>query len=75
MEGGFCICRLDENSKNDMLTILTQQRFFELRFESEKIAKDWRDAFNLILSKQVKVEKYSKRENMQQRNEAKIKKD
>ena len=71
MEGGFCICRTEERRK-DTLTILTQQRFFELRFESEHMAAQWRTAINLTLSKAVKVQKYKKRENEQQRNSAKL---
>ena len=54
MEGGYCICRTEERRK-DTLTILTQQRFFELRFESEHMAAQWRTAINLTLSKAVKV--------------------
>ena len=71
MEGGFCICRTEERRK-DTLTLLTQQRFFELRFESEHMAAEWRTAINLTLSKAVRVQKYKKRESEQQRNSAKL---
>jgi len=41
MEGGYCICRIDDKGKK------------------------WKTAIDLTLSKQVKVEKYKKRERMQ----------
>jgi hypothetical protein len=65
MEGGYCICRIDDKGKKDMLTIITQQRYFELRFESAHVAQTWKTTIDLTLSKQVKVEKYKKRERMQ----------
>ena len=72
LEGGYCICRSDENGRKDTLTFLTQQRFFELRFDSANIANEWKQAINLTLSKQVKVAKYKKREDIQQRKLAKL---
>ena len=62
MEGGFCICRTEEKGKQDTLTILTQQRFFELKFETSNEALNWKTAIDLTLSKQIKVKKYKKRE-------------
>lgn len=64
IEGGFCICRTEEKGRKDTLTILTQQRFFELRFESENECSKWKTAINLVLSKQIKVQKFKKRENI-----------
>ena len=72
LEGGYCICRSDENGRKDTLTFLTQQRFFELRFDSANIANNWKQAINLTLSKQIKVAKYKKREDTQQRKLAKL---
>jgi len=51
MEGGFCICRSEERGRRDTLTIISQQRFFELKFESEREAANWLTAINLTLSK------------------------
>ena len=62
MEGGYCICRKESSGKKDTLTILTQQRFFELKFDNENEADQWRTAINLTLSKQVKVQKFKNRE-------------
>lgn len=55
-----------------MLTLITQQRFFELRFDSANVASTWKRAINFILAKQVHVVKYKKREDKQQRNQAKL---
>ena len=62
MVGGFCIVRSEEKGKKDTITVITQQRFFELRFDSEKEASSWKFAMNLVLSNQVRVDKYKKRE-------------
>ena len=62
MEGGYCICRTEEGGNKNLITILTQQRFFELRFESENEATEWKTAINLCLSKQIKVQKFKKRD-------------
>ena len=39
MEGGYCICRREPGGKKDTLTILTQQRFFELKFDNDNEAE------------------------------------
>ena len=54
--------RSEEKGKKDTITVITQQRFFELRFDSEKEASSWKFAMNLVLSNQVRVDKYKKRE-------------
>ena len=72
LEGSFCICRKENTGKKDTLTILTQQRFFELKFESANEAKKWQTAINLVLSKSIKLMKYKKRESEQEYNNAKI---
>ena len=49
----------------ETLIIYTHDRRFELKFDSEHEAKEWRTAMNLVLSKQIKVDKYKKREKNQ----------
>ena len=61
LEGGFCIVRENENNPKLGLVIITQQRVFELNFENEKECNKWTHSINLVLSKQIKKQKYKKR--------------
>ena len=69
MEGGNCIITFHPSKKN-MLVILTHDRKFELRFASEHEAVEWRNAMNLVLSKQITVEQYKQREKSQRRSDS-----
>ena len=61
LEGGYCIVRESEKYPNTGLNIITQQRVFELKFENEKECTKWSHSINLVLSKQIKRNKYKKR--------------
>lgn len=60
LEGGNAIINKYKDNTSTLI-VYTHDRKFELKFGSEHEADEWRRAMNLVLSKQIKIDKYKKR--------------
>jgi hypothetical protein len=61
LEGGFCMVRPAVKISKSTMQIFCIHRLFQLTFESETEMQDWIQKINVVLSKQVLIETYSKR--------------